>query len=495
VRRWLAAAALFLAGAPAWAEPALVDAARAGDSAAALALIDAGADVNAAEPNGTTALHYAVYQGDAALVERLLEAGAAPNAINMFGSTPMAEAALIGDATVVGILLEAGADPDAPNADGQTALMVAARGGKLEAVRLLLRGGAEVNAVEQYGGQTALMWAAAECHPEVVGALIDAGADVDARGAVRDWQRRIHSEPRPKDMHRGGFTPLLYAARQGCSEAAQALVEGGADIDLVDPDRTTPLIVALMSFHFDTAAYLIEAGADPDAWDLYGHSPVYVAVDMNVIPDGGRPDIPSEDATRAMDVLAMLLERGANPNLQLKLRPPYRNVIFDRGGDNILSAGATPLLRAAKAGDNEAIELLLAHGALVDLPNADGVTPLMTAAGMGHGANPTRGRYKSEADGVETIALLAAAGADVDARNAQGQTALHAAAQKGWSDVVRALAEHGADLEAEDGQGVTPLRIARGDYEAGRFGGQVEPHPETAAVIEALIAGAPAEQL
>jgi ankyrin repeat protein len=339
------------------------------------------------------------------------------------------------------------------------------------------------------------MWAAAQCQPEVIGELIRNGADVDARGAVREWARRIHAEPRPKDMHRGGFTALLYAARQGCTEGARALIEGGADIDLADPDRTTPLILALMSFHFETAGYLIEAGADLDKWDLYGHSPVYVAVDMNVIPDGGRPDIPSEDATNAMDVLAMLLERGANPNLQLKLRPPYRNVIFDRGGDSILSAGATPLLRAAKAGDNDAVRLLLGHGALVDLPNADGITPLMTAAGMGHGDNPTRGRYKSEADGVETIELLLAAGAEIDLRNGQGQSALHAAAQKGWSNIVRTLAAHGADLEAADDAGVTPLRIARGDYETGRFGGAVAPHPETAAVLEELIAGAAVEQL
>jgi ankyrin len=491
-----ALAALLLAGAaPVSAEPALVDAARAGDTDAAMALIGSGADVDAPEPNGTTALHYAVYRSDVALVERLLDAGANANAINMFGSTPMAEAALIGDAAIVGRLLDAGADPDSPNPDGQTALMIAARGGELEAARLLLRRGAEVDAVEQYGGQTALMWAAAECHPELVRELIQHGADVDARGAVRDWQRRIHSEPRPKDMHRGGFSPLLYAARQGCTEAARALVEGGADINLTDPDRTSPLIVAMMSFHFDTAAYLIEAGADLDLWDLYGHSPVYVAVDMNVIPDGGRPDIPSEDAHSALDVLALLLERGANPNLQLKLRPPYRNVIFDRGGDNILSAGATPLLRAAKAGDNDAIRLLLAHGALVDLANADGVSPLMTAAGMGHGANPTRGRYKTESDGVESIELLVAAGADVDARNAQGQTALHAAAQKGWTEVVRTLAANGANLRVEDGAGVTPLQIASGDYEVGRFGGAVEPHPETAAALEALIAGVEAERL
>ena len=487
-RAGLAALGVALLGAgAALGEPALVDAARSGDAANAVALIEGGADVNAPEANGTTALLWAAHRGDSALVERLLAEDADPSAANAFGATPMQEAATNGDAAIIEMLLDAGADVDSPNAEGQTALLLAARTGALDAVELLLDRGADVNAVEGWGEQTALMWASAQSQPEVVAELIAHGADVNARGAVRDWQRRVHAEPRPKDMDRGGFTPLLYAARQGCLDCARHLIEAGADIDEPDPERTTPLVLALMNFHFDTAAYLVEAGADVDKWDLYGQSPVYLAVDVNIIPDGGRPDVPSTDETRALDVLAMLFERGANPNIQLSMRPPYRNVIFDRGGDAILSTGATPLLRAAKAGDNAAIEMLLANGALVDLPNTTGVTPIMTAAGMGHGANPTRGRYKTEAQGAESIRLLAAAGGDINARNAQGQTALHAAAQKGWSDIVRTLVDLGADLEAEDANGVTPLDVATGNYEVGRFNGQVEAHPETAAVIEELL--------
>jgi ankyrin repeat protein len=479
--------AALLGLAPAFAEPALVDAVRSGDSAAALTLLESGADVNAPEPNGTTALLWAVYNDDADLVARLLAAGADASAANLFGATPMAEAAVIGNAAVIDALLDAGADVDSANAEGQTALMVAARTGKLDAVQALIRHGADVNAAEEWGGQTALMWAAGQCHPDVVRALIESGADVNVKSKAREWTRRVHAEPRPKDMDRGGFTPLIYAARSGCTEAARALVEGGADLNDTDPDRGTALVLALMNFRFDTAAYLVEAGADLDKWDLYGHSPVYMAVDANVIPDGGRPDVPSLDKTTALEVLEMILDRGANPNLQLKLRPPYRNVIFDRGGDQVLSTGATPLLRAAKAGDNAAIQLLLEHDALVDLPNESGVTPLMAAAGMGHGDNPTRGRYKTEAQGVESIRLLIAAGADVNARNVQGQTALHAAAQKGWTEIVRALAEAGADLTAEDAQGVTPLEIAQGNYTVGR-GQQGQAHPETAAALEALLA-------
>ncbi len=116
--------------------------------------------------------------------------------------------------------------------------------------------------------------------------LVKAGADVNARGAIREWQRRVTSEPRPKGMNRGGFTPLLYAAREGCIECARELLAGGADINLADPDQTTPLVMALMNLHFDFASFLIKAGADVDRWDLYGQTPLYVAIDMNTLPRG-----------------------------------------------------------------------------------------------------------------------------------------------------------------------------------------------------------------
>lgn len=482
---------------PALAQAAdrLVDLVRAGERAAALAMIDSGVDVNVPEGNGTTALHWAAYQSDSELTAKLLRAGAKPSVTNVFGASPMSEAAAKGDAAVIRLLLEAGADADSANAEGQTALMAVARTGNVEAAKLLLKHGASVNAVEQWGGQTALMWAAAQSQPEMVKLLIRHGADVNARGAVRDWQRRVTAEPRPKDLQRGGLTALLYAAREGCVECARHLVEGGADINLPDPDRVSPLVLAIINFRFDTAAYLISAGADVNLWDLYGRSPLYAAVDMHDLPRGGRPDLPSSDETTALQVAEMLLKAGANPNLQLKLRPPYRNVIYDRGGDNILSAGATPLLRAAKGGDTAAIRLLLQYRPLVDLPNSTGVTPLMAAAGMGNGSNPTRGRYKTPEDALESVRLLAAAGADVNARNATGLTALHSAAAKGWNDVVKELAARGADLKAADENGATPLDAAKGRYSegggrGGRRGEQGDVHDETVALLGELIAAA-----
>ena len=170
-------------------------------------------DVNAREPDGSTPLQWAVYKRDAAEVQRLLKAGADVSLANNYGATPMSLAATTGDAAIIRLLLKAGADPDSPNAEGQTALMAVARTGNVEAAKLLVRAGAHVNAREQWGNQTALMWAAAQRHPEMVKFLVHSRAEVDARSIVRDWARRVTSEPREKDMDRGGFTPLLYAAR------------------------------------------------------------------------------------------------------------------------------------------------------------------------------------------------------------------------------------------------------------------------------------------
>jgi uncharacterized protein len=476
-----------LAGTAAFAVPpasSLVDAVRSGDRAAALAMLQQKVDVNAPEANRTTALHYAAYSEDADLVERLLKAGAKPNVVNDFGSTPMSEAAQVGNAAIIKLLLKAGADVNSRNREGQTALMAVARTGRVDAAQLLLDAGADINATEQWGGQSALMWAASQKQPAMVKLLVEHGANVNARGVTREWDRRITAEPRPKDLHRGGFTPLLYAAREGCVDCARHLVSGGADINLTDPDRTTPLVIALMNMRFDTAAYLISAGADLDKWDLYGRSPMYAAVDLSTLPRGGRPDLPPTDETTALQVIKMLLDRGANPNIQLKLRPPYRNVIFDRNSDNaVLTIGATPLLRASKAGDNpEAIRLLLEHGALVDLPNVDGITPLMTAAGMGHGNGASRGKFNTEADSLAAIPLLLKAGANINAQAANGQTALHSAVQKGWEKVVRLLAENGAALDVKDARGLTALDFAKGNTGGGR--GQAG--PANKALVELL---------
>jgi ankyrin repeat protein len=501
---------------------ALLQAAESGDTQAALREIGAGGDVNLRGNDGTTALMWAAYNGDAALVDALIEAGADVDASNEFGTTALTEAAILGNTQIIGRLVAAGADPNTRTPDGETPLMAVARTGNVEAATALLEAGADVDAKEHWGGQSAVMWAAAQSQPEMIRLLAAHGANLDERGVIRQWARKTITEPRPKDMNKGGFTPLLYAAREGCVECARVLVEAGADPDLADPERVTPLVMSLLNLHFDLAAYLIEAGADVDKWDLFGRSPLYMAADTHTLPvmgNGAMVVLPSDDTHTALDVARMLLEAGADPNLRLKRRPPYRNVPQDRGGDTILAQGATALLRAARAGDAPFVKLLLEHGALVDLPSKEGVTPLMAAAGVEFGLRVTRGRNRTEQGVLETMQLLVAAGADVNARmirepreqvsnsasaRVQGYTyagrgrqvpspdavphraAIHGAARLGLNGVIEFLAANGADLTLADASGSTPYDIASGNYSENFLRAAAEPLEETMAVLESL---------
>lgn len=530
MRRWVAAAAavfaLLSAGAVTAAGPTLLDAAERGDRQAALRLLAGGANPNAAGPDGTTPVMWAAANDDIELVRALIRAGANVKLTNHFGTSALTEAAIIGSAPILDALLKAGADANSRNPEGETPLMAAARSGRVDAARVLIEAGADVNATEQWGRQSALMWAAAQGQAEMVKFLASKGADVNARGIVRQWERKVLTEPRPKDLNKGGFTPLLYAAREGCLDCVRHLVAAGADIDLEDPERIAPLNMALLNLHFEVAAYLVQAGADVNRWDFFGRSPLYMAADVSTLPmkgNGAMAVIPSEDAVTALDVAKMLLEKGADPNLRLKRRPPYRDVPQDRGGDTILMQGATALLRAARAGDAPFVQLLLQHKALVDLPSKEGVTPLMAAAGVEFGTRVTRGRARTTEGVLATMKLLLEAGADINARMVSepkpvvgegtsqaaayavtlrgrpsqvpspqavpDQTALHGAAQRGLTPIVKFLAEHGADLQARDANGRTALDLAQGVGVRGVRQAQGEPFPETAALLESLMAG------
>jgi uncharacterized protein len=439
------------------------------DTDTALSLIEAGANVNEAEVNGTTPLHWAAHHGNLAIVQRLLRAEANINQANDYGSTPIYEAVFQGDQAVVKALLDAGADVDSPNSHGQTNLMVAARTENVALARLLLDRGANVNARETRANQTALMWAVAKNNVAMTELLLEHGADPNAQSIMHDWDRRVTSEPRVKYQPTGGFTPLLFAARENCQACVVSLLAHGADIDMTDPDGTTALNLAIQNGHYDLAKLLIEQGADVNLWDWWGRGPLYSAIDMNTLPKGGRVDLPSLDQTLPVELVAMLLARGANPNLQIKFLVPFRNVGADRGGDLVLITGSTPLLRAAKAGDVEVVRMLLEYDAMTELHTygnwldwAGGTRPLAAAAGLAYQLNDTRGQDATEEQAIEIIDLLLAAGADINAQDNRGRTAVHGAVFRGWDQVLIHLAKRGANLTLADFNGQTPLDAAMG---------------------------------
>jgi ankyrin repeat protein len=334
--------------------------------------------------------------------------------------------------------------------------------------------------------------------------LIARGAEVDARSVENNWPRQVTGEPRRMYRPMGGLTPLLFAAREGCLECARALIDGGASIDLADPKNVTPLFLAVDNFHFDLAKYLIERGANVNKWDWWGRTPLYSAVDLNTLPHGGRPDRMSTDATTSLDIVRLLLEKGANPNVQLKLGvAPYRHIGDDRGCDTMLTTGATPLLRAAKTFDAPAMKLLIEHGARLDLPNIAGIAPVMAAAGYGsvecdpRGYGPGIPHYVTpdvEQKSIEALRVLLDAGASIDQRttadrgrdNARGATALFGAAFWGWNDVVKFLVERGAAIDVADARGLTPVDAALGKAGGHGRGQTVEVYQDTATLLVEL---------
>ena len=283
------------------------------------------------------------------------------------------------------------------------------------------------------------------------------------------------------------YPKLLVGVPFSPVNSARLLVTAGARVNDVDPEGVSPLLLATLNFSFDTAAFLIDQGADVNRWDIWGRAPLYAAVDMNTLPTGGRADRPSLDATTGIELIDKLLKAGANPNMQLKLFPPYRSLRDDRGADMMLTIGTTPLIRAAKAGDVAAVRLLLAAGANVELATINGITPLMAAAGNGSSGLDTRGRYKTEAQAVEVTQLLLAAGADANARDRNGQTALHGAAGWGYNSLIRTLAAGRADLTAKDSQGRMALDLTRASTTSSGREGARQARPDTEALLRELM--------
>jgi len=497
------------------AQQTLVDLVRAGQREAVLAAITSpDLEVNTAEPDGSTALHWATYAVDRELVRALLDAGAKADITNRYGSSPLTEAVKLADIELVRMLLDAGADPDSPNQDNQTALMLASNLGSLEIAKLLIDKGADVNAVERFRGQTALMWAAAENRPDLVELLVKHKADVSVRAVHDDWPRQMTSEPRAQFRPTGGLTALLYATRSGCYRCAVAIVEAGADINQPNPDGITPLINALDNKSFDIAMYLLDKGAKPDTWDMNGRTPLYVAVDMNSFNLRGfgagfgfaraAPREPNQ--ATALDLVRRLLAMGVDPNHELTRMRPNGNG-RGRFADYMMRGGTAPLMVAALSYDVDAMKILLEHGAEVDLPNVFRITPLMAAAGMsgsGRGAGVPQVQGDPQERVIEAIDLLLAAGADINAqvtdshtytaklvayvqgRDQEGRSALFSAAELGWDRVVQHLLDKGADPTLRDAAGMSALDAAMVPVRAGPGAGS-GPSEEGRKTVVALL--------
>jgi ankyrin repeat protein len=467
----------------------LANAIKSGQHEAALEMIaKKSADVNAAEADGSTPLIWAAHANDGELVARLLKAGAKANVRNQVGTTPLLEAAFNANTDAIQALLDAGADANAAGADGETPLMLVARTENVDAAKALLDKGANPNVKESQRGQTALMWAAANSHGPMVRLLLEHGAESDAASNPDLLTPLVSAEPRAQPRPPGGMTALLFSAREGCMECVQALVEHGAKLNLADPEGVTPLISAVFNAHFDVAKYLVDQGANINQWDWWGRSPLYLAVDYNTLPHGGRADQPSLDETQPIDLIKLLLDKGANPNLQLKLYPPFRSTGNDRGLDRMIQVGTTPLLRAAKAQDVPAMKLLLDHGAIVDLANSQGWTPMVAAAGAGSVDADTRGYYYTpdiQERSIASLELLLAHGGAINGRaGTLEQTPLEGAAFWGWNKVVEYLLSKGADINMTDGRGYTAVDYAMGRAAGNSRGGQRRDiHQDTADLL------------
>jgi ankyrin repeat protein len=458
----------------------IADAVEHRDNEALRSLLKQKTNVNAAQPDGTTALHWAAHWNDLDTVNLLLHGGANAKAANRYGATPLSEAAAVGNAPMIEALLKAGADPKAlTTTDGETVLMTAARAGNADAVKLLLDRGADVNAREKYKGQTALMWAAAERHPAVVKLLLEHGADWKVLSFDRETKMpKLSAASSVSPIARGGFTAFLFTAREGDIESAIAMIEGGVDINQTDVDGTNALVVSIMNKKYSFAKFLLERGANPNLADIKGRAALYAAVDMRNEDYSALPSRKEDDPLPSLEIVKALLARGANPNVQLTKNLPGRSGMDS--GDTTLDEGTTPLMRAARAGDAPVMLALLEKGADPKLTTKEGNTALMFAAGVGYRDKNTRG---SETEALEALKVALGWGLDLDQTNTKGETALHGAALRGADSIVQFLVEHGAKLDAKTKQGFTPLDVAMGKNSLNAL---PVPHDSTVALIRKL---------
>ena len=460
-------------------KPDLIAAVRAGDAAGARALIAAGADVNAPQGDGATALHWAAHRSDLHAATLLIEAGADVDAANALGATPLWLAATNGSAAVVERLLATGADPNVALRMGETPLMAAARSGSRRVAKLLLAYGADPNPAEREREQTALMWAAAQRHAGLVHLLAEHGGNVHARSRV--WRQLENTAGNTNTsgnfrMAHGGSTPLLFAARNGDVETAQALVAAGADVNDTAAAGTSAVVIAAHSGHGRLATYLLEEGADPNAAGA-GYTALHAAV--------LRSEVALADA---------LLDHGAEVNAIVERGTPGRRFSADFSIRH-QAVGGNAFWLAARYGELAIARLLAERGADPHVSPANRMSSLQAAMGVSQIAQENR-RNQVDAPEIDradmerlTLALARVVldlGVDLNQADDRGNTALHDAVRTGFASVVELLAAHGANLGAMNDRGQTPLTLAESRLPIPGTNGLRATQPELAARLREL---------
>src|SRR6187431_66065 len=537
------------------AESPVADAAARGDREAVKSLLKQAADVNAAQGDGMTALHWAAMNGDLELAQMLIFAGANVRATTRLGTyTPLYLASQQGHGNVIQALVKAGADVKSGTPNGTTPLMVAAASGEIDAVRALIDAGADVNAKDGVRAQTPLMYAAASNRAAVIELLAAKGADVKATNKTSDLANLSREgagfggnpgvpgggppgqggpaaagaaparrAPQPGIdrnyqlneliIAQGGLTPLLYAVRQGYQESSDALLKAGADINQPSAgDGTTPLLMAVINGHFDLAKSLIEKGADVKRASTNGVTPLYGALNVEWAPKAlyPQPRAHMQQKTGYLDLMTLLIDKGADPNARLKMKVWYSGYSFDLSG--VDEIGASPFWRAAYASDVAAMKLLVAAGADPNVPTmkpagrarfgdmlearevvdqsglapvpvgGPSITALQAAAGAGYGEGFGANSHRFAPTGMLAAVkyLVEELGADVNAADHEGHTALHHAASRGDNEMILYLVSKGANVKAVDREGRTTVDMANGPVQ------RIQPFPETIALLEKL---------
>jgi ankyrin repeat protein len=532
------------------AESPIADAAARGDREAVKTLLKKAADVNAAQGDGMTALHWAAMNGDVELSEMLIYAGANVRATTRLGTyTPLYLASQQGHAKVIQSLVKAGADVKAGTPNGTTPLMVAAASGDVDSVRTLLDNGAEINGRDGVRWQTPVMYAAANNRAAVIELFASKGADLTLTSKVSDLANlsregagfggnpQVPGGPRPVEgsgaparrapmpgvdrnyslneliVAHGGLTPLLYAVRQGFHESTTALLKAGADVNAASAgDGTEPLLMAIINGHFDLARTLVEHGADVRATSAQGVGPLYAVLNVEWAPKAlyPQPQAHKQQKLSYLDLMQMLIDKGADVNARVKMKVWYSGYSFDLSG--VDEIGASVFWRAAYASDIAAMKLLVANGADPNLPTVKpagrprfgdmlesrevvdqsglppvpiggpSVTPLHAAAGVGYGEGFGANSHRFAPTGMLAAVkyLVEELGADVNAADHEGNTALHHAAARGDNEMILYLVSKGANAKAVDREGRTTVDMANGPVQ------RIQPFPETIALLEKL---------